>query len=198
MARTAGSNGAKTLEAIREAGADLIYRHGYEAMSLRALAAAVGVQVGSLYNHIKTKQDLLFFLMRSHMEQLLAERDACEGVFPPAAPPARLRAFVEFHLGFHLTRKRDISLANFELRSLEPGNYAVVVAMRADYERTLTDILTAGRESGAFAVPEPRLAAFGILSMLTGACMWYRPEGRLSKADIIAAYADMATKSVAA
>lgn len=198
MARTAGSNGAKTLEAIREAGADLIYRHGYEAMSLRALAAAVGVQVGSLYNHIKTKQDLLFFLMRSHMEQLLAERDGCEGVFPPAPPPARLRAFVEFHLGFHLTRKRDISLANFELRSLEPDNYAVVVAMRADYERTLTDILTAGRESGAFAVPEPRLAAFGILSMLTGACMWYRPEGRLSKADIIAAYADMATKSVAA
>ncbi|HRJ59667.1 MAG TPA: TetR/AcrR family transcriptional regulator [Azospirillaceae bacterium] len=197
MARTAGSNGAKTLEAIREAGADLIYRHGYEAMSLRALAAAVGVQVGSLYNHIKTKQDLLFFLMRSHMEQLLAERDACEGVFPPAPPPARLRAFVEFHLGFHLTRKRDISLANFELRSLEPDNYAVVVAMRADYERTLTDILTAGRESGAFAVPEPRLAAFGILSMLTGACMWYRPEGRLSKADIIAAYTDMATKSVA-
>lgn len=198
MARTAGSNGAKTLEAIREAGADLIYRHGYEAMSLRALAAAVGVQVGSLYNHIKTKQDLLFFLMRSHMEQLLAERDACEGVFPPAPPPARLRAFVEFHLGFHLTRKRDISLANFELRSLEPDNYAVIVAMRADYERSLTDILTAGRESGDFAVPEPRLAAFGILSMLTGACMWYRPEGRLSKADIIAAYADMATKSVAA
>lgn len=198
MARTAGSNGAKTLEAIREAGADLIYRHGYEAMSLRALAAAVGVQVGSLYNHIKTKQDLLFFLMRSHMEQLLAERDACEGVFHPASPPARLRAFVEFHLGFHLTRKRDISLANFELRSLEPDNYAVVVAMRADYERTLTDILTAGRESRDFAVPEPRLAAFGILSMLTGACMWYRPEGRLSKADIIAAYTDMATKSVAA
>ena len=198
MARTAGSNGAKTLEAIREAGADLIYRHGYEAMSLRALAAAVGVQVGSLYNHIKTKQDLLFFLMRSHMEQLLAERDACPGVYPPAPPPARLRAFVEFHLGFHLTRKRDISLANFELRSLEPENYAVVVAMRADYERTLTDILTAGRESGDFAVPEPRLAAFGILSMLTGACMWYRPEGRLSKTDIIAAYADMATKSVAA
>lgn len=197
MARTAGSNGAKTLEAIREAGADLIYRHGYEAMSLRALAAAVGVQVGSLYNHIKTKQDLLFFLMRSHMEQLLAERDACEGVFPPAPPTVRLRAFVEFHLGFHLTRKRDISLANFELRSLEPDNYAVVVAMRADYERTLTDILTAGRESGDFAVPEPRLAAFGILSMLTGACMWYRPEGRLSKADIIAAYTDMATKSVA-
>lgn len=198
MARTAGSNGAKTLEAIREAGADLIYRHGYEAMSLRALAAAVGVQVGSLYNHIKTKQDLLFFLMRSHMEQLLAERDGCAGVFPPVSPPARLRAFVEFHLGFHLTRKRDISLANFELRSLEAENYAVIVAMRADYERTLTDILTAGRESGDFAAPEPRLAAFGILSMLTGACMWYRPEGRLSKADIIAAYADMATKSVAA
>ncbi|HKU04506.1 MAG TPA: TetR/AcrR family transcriptional regulator, partial [Bradyrhizobium sp.] len=39
MARTVGSYGPKTMEAIRKAGLRLIFEHGYEAMSLRQLAA---------------------------------------------------------------------------------------------------------------------------------------------------------------
>ena len=65
MARTIGSYGPKTLEAIRKAGLRLIFEHGYEAMSLRQLAAEVGIQAGSLYNHIATKQELLFVLIRT-------------------------------------------------------------------------------------------------------------------------------------
>lgn len=196
MARIAGTNGSRTLDAIKRAGADLIYRHGFEAMSLRQLAGEVGIQVGSLYNHIKTKQDLLFILMRSHMETLLAERDGTAALFAPAAPADRLRAFVALHLGFHFTRKRDVSIANFELRSLDPDNYAVIVAMRANYERTLVSILTDGHAIGELNAPDPRLAAFGILSMLTGACMWYRPEGRLSAERIIEAYSGMVLDGV--
>ena len=50
------------MQAIRDAGLRLIYRHGYEVMSLRQLAREVGIQAGSLYNHISTKQQLLFEL----------------------------------------------------------------------------------------------------------------------------------------
>src|SRR4051812_41956512 len=67
MARTIGSYGPKTLEAIRKAGLRLIFEHGYSAMSLRDLAAEVGIQVGSLYNHISTKQELLFELVQDHV-----------------------------------------------------------------------------------------------------------------------------------
>ena len=51
------------MEAIRKAGLRLIFEHGYAAMSLRQLAAEVGIQSGSLYNHISTKQELLFDLI---------------------------------------------------------------------------------------------------------------------------------------
>ena len=64
MSRTAGSHGPATLAAIRKSGLRLIYHHGYEALTLRELAADVGILSGSLYNHIKTKQDLLFTLVR--------------------------------------------------------------------------------------------------------------------------------------
>ena len=84
MARTIGSHGPKTMEAIRKAGLRLIFEHGYAAMSLRQLAAEVGIQSGSLYNHISTKQELLFTLVRDHIN--------LTGQSPLTGPNARCKA----------------------------------------------------------------------------------------------------------
>src|SRR6516162_11116323 len=133
MSRTVGSYGPKTLEAIRKAGLRLIYEHGYEGMSLRKLAAEVGIRQGSLYNHIDTKQELLFDLVRHHMEQVLQELDgALVGIEDPVD---RLRAFVAFHVNYHMVRKKEIFVVDFELRSLEPSNYSTIVEMRRAYEK---------------------------------------------------------------
>ncbi|RUX08614.1 TetR/AcrR family transcriptional regulator, partial [Mesorhizobium sp. M8A.F.Ca.ET.059.01.1.1] len=68
MARTTGSDGGRTEAAIREAAVSLIARHGYQAMSMRQLAAEVGVQAAALYRYFPTKEELLFTLMREHMQ----------------------------------------------------------------------------------------------------------------------------------
>src|SRR3954465_14417789 len=117
MARTIGSHGPKTLEAIRRAGLRLIFEHGYAGMSLRDLAAEVGIQVGSLYNHISTKQELLFDLVQDHVNELLRQLDrALDG---KQGSEEKLRAFVVFHVTYHMSRKREVFIANSELRSLE-------------------------------------------------------------------------------
>ncbi|MGO4842400.1 TetR/AcrR family transcriptional regulator, partial [Rhizobiaceae sp. 2RAB30] len=72
MARTTGSDGEKTEAALRVAAVNLIARFGYEAVSMRQLAAEVGVQAAALYRYFPTKEDLLFTLMREHMEALLS------------------------------------------------------------------------------------------------------------------------------
>jgi len=195
MSRTIGSYGPKTLEAIRKAGLRLIFEHGYEAMSLRQLAAEVGIQVGSLYNHISTKQELLFDLVQDHINELLRQLDrALQG---KDAPVERLRAFVAFHVSYHMTRKREVYIANSELRSLDPGNYDTVVALRSAYERRLSEILSQGVASGVFEVVDVQVATFAILSLLTGLCNWYRPGGRLTKEAIIAAHEKLVLSGVA-
>ena len=135
MARTIGSHGPKTMEAIRKAGLRLIFEHGYAAMSLRQLAAEVGIQSGSLYNHISTKQELLFDLVRDHINELLRQLDrALQG---KQRPVDKLRAFTAFHVTYHMTKKREVFIANSELRSLEPKNYEAIVALRGAYEQRL-------------------------------------------------------------
>ena len=195
MARTIGSHGPKTLEAIRRAGVRLIFEHGYEAMSLRQLAAEVGIQVGSLYNHITTKQDLLFDLVQDHINELLRQLD--RALQDKDEPGERLRAFVAFHVSYHMTRKREVFIANSELRSLEPKNYDAVVALRGAYEQRLADILKAGVAEGVFEVVDVQVATFAIISLLTGLCNWYRPGGRLTKEAIIAAHEKLVLSGVA-
>ena len=195
MARTIGSHGPKTLEAIRKAGVRLIYEHGYEAMSLRQLAAEVGIQAGSLYNHISTKQDLLFDLVQDHINDLLRELDlALEG---KADPVEKLRAFVAFHVTYHMTRKREVFIANSELRSLDAKNYDAVVALRGVYEQRLSQILIDGVSDGDFEVVDIQVATFAILALLTGLCTWYRPGGRLTRDAIISAHEKLVLSGVA-
>jgi len=194
MARTVGSYGPKTLEAIRKAGLRLIFEHGYAAMSLRDLAAEVGIQVGSLYNHISTKQELLFDLVQDHVNALLRQLElALEG---KQGPEQKLRAFVAFHVTYHMSRKREVFIANSELRSLEPKNYETIVALRGAYEQRLAGILAEGVSEGVFQVDDIQVATFAIIALLTGLTAWYRPGGRLTKEAIVAAHEKLVLSGV--
>lgn len=194
MARTVGSNGARTAKAIREAGVQLIYKHGYEAMSLRQLAAEVGLQSGSLYKYFDNKQSLLFDIVRDHMEDLISKaEEAMEGV---EGPVARLKAYVDFHLRYHMTRSAHVFIANMEIRSLDAPHRATVVEMRRHYEGMLEQALRDGAALGLFRVPEPKVATYAIISMLTGICMWYRGDRRLSQDALVSIHTDLVLEGV--
>jgi AcrR family transcriptional regulator len=182
------------MEAIRKAGLRLIFEHGYEAMSLRQLASDVGIQAGSLYNHIATKQELLFDLIEDHINELLRQLD--RALAGKAGATERLHAFVAFHVTYHMTKNREVFIANSELRSLEPKNHAAIVALRGAYEQRLADILADGVAEGAFEVADIQVATFAIIALLTGLCSWYRPGGRLTKEAIVAAHEKLVLSGV--
>ena len=194
MARTQGSSAAVTGPRVRAAALRLFARDGYAAVSMRAIAAEVGVQVGALYNYTPDKQSLLFELMRAHLEELLAAA-------PPesAAPPTeRLRAFVAFHLRFHADRPDAVFIAYMELRNLAPDNFAVIEGLRRDYEDRLEGILAAGASSGAFTVSDTKIVTLALIAMLTGVNTWFRQGGRLSLDEVVAQYWDMVRRAVGA
>lgn len=194
MARTVGSSGAKTAQAIRAAATRLIAQHGYEATSLRTLAQDVGLQTASLYRYFPSKQDLLRDLMVTHMTDLLA---AWEKVRAPDDPRDALKAFVRFHLDYHIEKPNAVFLSYMELRSLNAANHKLVTALRRRYEVILRDILARGVAAGVFRVDDVTLTSMAIIAMLTGVNVWYRPKGRLSRARIVQIYTGMVEGMVA-
>lgn len=194
MGRTVGSSGPRTEEAIREAGLDLIFQHGYAAMTMRDLAKAVGIQPGSLYRYVPSKQDLLMDLLGSNMAEMLRQWDEASAGVHGAAD--RLRRFVAFHIGYHTARRREVFICSMELRSLEPGNYKKIVGLRRTYERHLIDILNQGVQAGVFDIKDPQIAAFGLLAMLTGVCAWFQPTGRLAKDELAESYVQLICRGI--
>lgn len=195
MARKTGSHSEITGPRVRAAAQRLFAQHGFAAVSMRQIAAEVGVQAGALYLYTPDKQSLLAELMTDHMHDLLA---ALAGEPMPADPVARLAAFARFHIRFHLERPEAVFIAYMELRNLTPENFTRIEAMRRQYEDALEAILRAGTASGAFHVPDTKLATLALIAMLTGVTTWYREGGRLTRADVAGIYADMACKSVGA
>ncbi|TIX63627.1 MAG: TetR/AcrR family transcriptional regulator, partial [Mesorhizobium sp.] len=186
MARTTGSDGEKTEAAVREAAASLIARLGYEAMSMRLLAAEVGVQAAALYRYFPTKEDLLFTLMREHMEGLL---QAWEAARPAGADPvARLAAYVENHIAFHIERRHATHVSNMELRSLSHDRLTLILKQRSAYEKELRAILRDGAEDGVFAIDDIGLTAMALIQMMTGVIVWFRPGERLSIGEVTTSY----------
>lgn len=175
---------------------ELIYRHGYEGMNLRQLAAAVGLQQGSLYNHFRSKQDLLVHLYERHMGALLAALD--DELAGIERPLKQLEAFVAFHVTYHIERKREVFVVNSELRSLEPENRRHATDVRRRYEKRLIAILEAGKAEGTFVLADPCVTAFGILGMLSGICTWYDEAGRIDRSSLKGIFNDLIMSCVRA
>jgi AcrR family transcriptional regulator len=194
MARTTGSDGERTEAAIRDAAVDLIARHGYEAVSMRQLAAEVGVQAAALYRYFPTKEDLLFALMEGHMRNLTASWETAR---PTSGDPVpRLAAFVDHHIRFHIARRHATHVSNMELRSLSKANLTTILKLRTAYEKELRAILREGADSGVFAIDDTGLTAMAIIQMITGVIVWFRPGERLSVEDVAKTYLAMTMRLV--
>jgi len=183
MARRVGSDGARTEAAIRGAALRLIARYGYEALSMRRLASEIDLGAAALYRYFPTKQAMLFSLLKSHMEEVLA---AWEQARLPdlAGAQDRLEAFTRFHIRHHLPRSEGVFLSYMELRSLSPVNFDTIGAMRRRYENDLAQILADGQAAGTLHMDDPRVTARAIIALLTGITTWYSDSGPLDVSGI--------------
>jgi AcrR family transcriptional regulator len=184
-----------TAELIRSSAIDLFFEHGYEATSLRAIAGEVGIQVGSLYNHLTSKESLLYSIMSTIMEDLLREFDSrLEGVTDSVE---RLSTAIEIHVFFHTARAREVFIGNSELRSLTPAHRRKVIKLRDTYEDRFVEIIEQGVADGSFEAPDPKLAAWAILAIGTSTSTWFRPDGRLQLEGIATLYTDLVLNGLA-
>ena len=195
MARKPGSRSDITGPRVRAASLRLFAREGFAAVSMRQIAAEVGVQAGALYLYTPDKQSLLFDLMQDHMRGVLEAHDALP---PQPSALARLEQFTRFHIRYHAARADAVFVSYMELRNLDPANFRTIESLRRAYEDRLEAILRDGIAEGVLDVPDTKLATLALIAMLTGVNTWYREGGRLSLDTVEGIYWDMTRKAVAA
>ena len=172
----------------------LFAERGYRGTSMKDLAEALGVRASSLYNHVASKQDILFAIMDKAMDRAIsAQEQALAGV---TDPPEQLRAATESLVLDFLRNPAEVTVCNTEVRSLEVANRDAIVAKRDRYADRVRAIIASGGRAGRFQTENPQLAAFAVLEMGNGAKSWFRATGRYPDTYVAREYGEFALRMV--
>ena len=183
-----------TRDAVLSAACGLFAERGYRGTSMKDIAAAVGVQAPSLYNHASSKQDILYAIMDTAMDRALDALDAAlDGV---SDVTDQLQIATESLVLDFLRFPDEVTICNTEVRSLEPDNRRAIVAKRDAYAAQVRKIIDRGCRSMAFGTTSPRLAAFAVLEMGNGAKSWFNPGGRYTDREVAEQYGRFALRVV--
>ena len=99
-----------TVEAISEATIQVLLSHGAERLTTTRVAQRAGVSVGTLYQYYPNKQSLLFAVMESHFNHVLARVEAACASASHKPLAKMLREMVEAFVDAKMERA-DISVA---------------------------------------------------------------------------------------
>jgi TetR/AcrR family transcriptional regulator, cholesterol catabolism regulator len=159
-------------ELTREASR-LFAERGFHGTSMDALAQALGVQKGSLYSLIGSKQELLYVTMRCGATAFHAALDAV----PERAPAAeRVRMALRGHLRVVSEQLDVATVFTREWRYLEGAHRDEIVAERRRYEDRWRALFREGVESGDLRTDlDIGAATLLVLSAANWAYTWLEP-----------------------
>ena len=156
---------------------------GFAATSMRELATALGLEAGSLYSHIKSKEELLHGICFGLAESLFAGFDhATADTVQPVA--AQLRRAIEAHVRVLTQDVAAASVFLHEWRHLSEPARTEFVALRGRYETGFRALIQLGLDRGELRAPDAAFATLTLLASLNWLPTWYKPDGRLSPDDI--------------
>jgi len=180
---------------IYDISANLFRDRGYHATSMQDIADAVGLQKGSLYHYISSKEDLL---ARIAEEALTTFNDGIEGIYQrDLSPTEKLRRALEHHVVSVAERLDLMSVYLQESRALTSKQQTEMLEQRARYENLVQKILQDGIAAGEFREVDVKIVANALLGMCNWVYQWYRSDGRLSPQEIAAVFVDIVLKGLA-
>jgi AcrR family transcriptional regulator len=163
---------ARRRELTREA-AKLFAQKGYHGTSIGDIAEALGVQKGSLYAHISSKEDLLYETMREGADAFHAALDAIPEELPAVE---KIRLALRAHLRVVAEQLDVATVFVQEWRYLEGERREEIVAERRRYEERIRELFREGRElSELRADLDESAAALLLLSAANWAYTWLQP-----------------------
>lgn len=204
-------------EEIILAAAEVLQRSGYEAATMKDIAAAVNLTAASLYHHFRNKDTLLLAVLELGLEAVIRQIEPIAASGDLRADE-KLRQMICAHV-MGLTQNTAVGAAMVsEIRALmqikappksaSPADreaYEAFVqrrsaffARRDAFEDIFRDVVREGVEQGLFRAVDVPIFVKTLLGAHNWVGVWYRPEGRMNGAQIADAIADTMLNGVRA
>jgi AcrR family transcriptional regulator len=153
--------------------ARLFARNGFEATSMRDIAARAGMLAGSMYYHFPSKNDLIAAVYEAGVAEIGAAVD--EALDKARGPWPRLGAACAAHLDSLLADAAHAAVMSADLGQLDSRLRRRLVTLRDGYEKRFVELVE--------ALPLPAgtdrsLWRLQLLGALNWTRTWYRPGAK--------------------
>lgn len=174
-------------EQVLESATRLFTEKGFEAASVRDLAAELEIRPSSLYHHFPGKQHILFAICMGVQRDFNAE--LLPVLTADQAPDEAIRSAIHQHILFNVRRRGEVLVTMRERRSLPADQLAEINVLRRAYRDTMVAVIEAGCRQQIFSVREPKLATMALFDMVTGMTHWFFPGDEADLHRVASVYA---------
>lgn len=171
----------------------LFGEHGYHAVSVRDIAAELGLKPMALYTHAKSKQDLLFEIVKIGFEThrvVLGEALLEAG----SDPIDQIRALCAAHVRVHLQYAALARVTNREVGQLDERFAPQLEQLRTEAVRAFHDVVARGQRLGVFVDDNPMLLIQAIGGLGVRAPEWWTPESGISADEVVTGFTAFAER----
>lgn len=182
MARIKTDKDVTRREVITKAAASLFREKGYKAASMRDLAVKVGVEAASLYNHIRSKTELLHDvcfnianLYWEHMGQIEVS---------PLTAGEKVEKLLRFHIHQMVDNYEEVYVSDREWRHLAEPYLSNYKNQRRNYRKRFAAIIEKGIEQKEFKKIDAPTAVLIMLHAVSGIDSWHRSREKISAEDL--------------
>jgi len=148
------------------------------------VADELGILKGSLYHYIRTKEDLLFWLLEDvhrDVEEILQEVAEAEGL----EPLERIALYVKRQVLYNLDNLERISIYYHDMERLSEERLESIVGRRHAHERFIAGLIREAQAQGkADKDLDPRVLANCLFGTIIWTYRWYKPNGRVNRQNI--------------
>jgi AcrR family transcriptional regulator len=174
----AGSISAQRRKQIFRGALKVIAKKGYGAATIREIAAAAKLPIPTMYQYIKSKEDILYMITSGCMEDLMDVFQ--ENLSTKKATEERLTRAISAYVDYIEINRRYINLVYRETRSLSRDNREKIFAIERQFTGFWRKILEDGQASGEIDVSDANLTANFIYFLCTVWALRYWSIGQYS------------------
>lgn len=172
MAKILSKKNSTKKEVIIEKASRLFREKGFGAASMRDLAEHVGVEAASLYNHIRSKAEILQTICFKVANEFMTNLEAVEASHQSTLK--KMETIIRMHIRMMLDQDSFVYIADHEWRHLPEPYLSNFLNQRRNYRKRLGDIIEDGIARGEMKAIESYTAVLVILSAISGIDSWQR------------------------
>lgn len=182
MARIKTDNNLTRKEVIVTKAATLFREKGFKAASMRDLAEAVGVEAASLYNHIKSKTELLHELCFSVANRFLHKIDEVE--LEKTSSIEKIEKLLRFHINEMIHHYEEVYVSDREWKHLSDPYLSNFQNQRRIYRKRFAAIIETGIKHKEIKSIDAPTAVLIMLHAISGIESWHRSVQKISAEEL--------------